>query len=286
MRRVLLLLFLASSLYGRLSSEPFISGDTFRAYANHVFDETGVNFDPAKVKEGDTIFVKVDFLENFFRAKHPYIKNRYVLITHNGDLPTPGVYVHYLNDRKIIAWFAQNVENCIHTKLIPIPIGVANRYWGHGSFDILSECSLLAKSKEKEHLLYMNINVGTYQQERQRVVNLFRNRSYVFASREKPFKEYLLDLAASKFVLSPRGNGIDCHRTWEALYMGAIPIVRSSSSDLLYKGLPVLIVQDWEEITEELLLQKWEELSPLLQDLEPIYYPYWHARIQKARAQA
>ncbi len=27
------------------------------------------------------------------------------------------------------------------------------------------------------------------------------------------------------FWLSPRGNGIDCHRTWEALYLDVIPIV-------------------------------------------------------------
>ncbi|CAF4378106.1 unnamed protein product, partial [Adineta steineri] len=27
------------------------------------------------------------------------------------------------------------------------------------------------------------------------------------------------------FWLSPRGNGLDCHRTWEALYLDTIPIV-------------------------------------------------------------
>ena len=32
-------------------------------------------------------------------------------------------------------------------------------------------------------------------------------------------------LLRSKYVLSPPGNGPDCHRTWESIYLGAIPIV-------------------------------------------------------------
>ena len=38
-----------------------------------------------------------------------------------------------------------------------------------------------------------------------------------------------------KFILSPSGAGPDCHRTWEALYMGCIPIVISSSIKELYE---------------------------------------------------
>ena len=50
------------------------------------------------------------------------------------------------------------------------------------------------------------------------------------------------------FWLSPRGNGLDCHRTWEALYLDIIPIVFSSSLDILYTDLPVLIINDWRDI--------------------------------------
>ena len=57
------------------------------------------------------------------------------------------------------------------------------------------------------------------------------------------------------FVLSPFGNGMDCHRTWEALLCGCIPIVRSSVFSSLFDGLPVLIVEKWEDITLTLLKQ-------------------------------
>ena len=56
------------------------------------------------------------------------------------------------------------------------------------------------------------------------------------------------------FVLSPHGNGLDCHRTWEALCLGCIPIVKTSAIDYLYEDLPVLIVKEWFDITKEILI--------------------------------
>lgn len=58
------------------------------------------------------------------------------------------------------------------------------------------------------------------------------------------------------FSVSPHGNGLDCHRTWEDLALGCIVIVKTSPLDALYEGLPVVIVKDWNEITED-NLNKW-----------------------------
>ena len=49
------------------------------------------------------------------------------------------------------------------------------------------------------------------------------------------------------------GHGMDCHRTWEALILGCIVIVKKSVLDVLYEDLPVLIVDNWSDITKELL---------------------------------
>ena len=50
------------------------------------------------------------------------------------------------------------------------------------------------------------------------------------------------------FGISPRGNGIDSHRTWEMLWFGMIPVVKSGPLDEMYEGLPVLIVGEWKEL--------------------------------------
>ena len=69
-----------------------------------------------------------------------------------------------------------------------------------------------------------------------------------------PRTQTWLNMLEYAFVLSPFGNGMDCHRTWEALLCGCIPIVRSSVFNELFDGLPVLIVDRWEDISLSLLV--------------------------------
>ena len=38
------------------------------------------------------------------------------------------------------------------------------------------------------------------------------------------------------------GNGEDCHRTWEAVLLGSIPIVRSSGIENLYQDAPIYVL--------------------------------------------
>uniref|UniRef100_A0A7S3NNZ7 RXYLT1 C-terminal domain-containing protein n=1 Tax=Aureoumbra lagunensis TaxID=44058 RepID=A0A7S3NNZ7_9STRA len=61
------------------------------------------------------------------------------------------------------------------------------------------------------------------------------------------FLNYYTALATSKFVLSPVGTGLDCYRHWEALALGAIPIVDYSPvTAVLFKDLPVLLLDNWD----------------------------------------
>ena len=56
------------------------------------------------------------------------------------------------------------------------------------------------------------------------------------------------------FVASPYGAGMDCHRTWEALILGCIPIIRViPAMKLLFDDLPVLIVDNWRDVSLKLL---------------------------------
>ena len=257
------------------SSEPYISGDTFRAHCDFIFDETGQSLNPFKVKNGNTIFVKTDYLSAFFSKIHPRIKKNYILITHNSDRAVTEKFSQFLKDTKIIAWFAQNVENYSHPKLHPIPIGLANKYWSHGNINLINEMLQILPNFKKDILLYMNFLVATHINERSIVANMFKDEPYCVLESPKEYGAYLRDLASSKFVLSPRGNGLDCHRTWESLLMGAIPIVKTSSLDPLYEELPVLIVRDWNEINYEFLLKKYEEINSKNYNFKKVYFEYW-----------
>ena len=78
-----------------------------------------------------------------------------------------------------------------------------------------------------------------------------------------------------KFVLSPRGAGEDCHRTWEAIIVGCIPIVKSSLLNELYEYLPILVVNDWTEINEHFLERKYAEITAKTYHMNKLNLEYW-----------
>uniref|UniRef100_A0A914PU79 Exostosin GT47 domain-containing protein n=1 Tax=Panagrolaimus davidi TaxID=227884 RepID=A0A914PU79_9BILA len=99
-----------------------------------------------------------------------------------------------------------------------------------------------------------------------------------------------MKLGNSKFVLSPPGNGIDCFRTWESLSMGAVPIVLKSELQPLYDEMPVMVVNDWKEVTEE-SMNKFsdEKIMKLDKDGVPLrpklWLRYWINRISKFQSE-
>jgi hypothetical protein len=73
--------------------------------------------------------------------------------------------------------------------------------------------------------------------------------------------EYYNKLKDHKFVISPEGNGIDCHRHYEAILCGCIPIIEENYyMKHKYKNMPVLFTKDYSEITPEYLNIKYNEI--------------------------
>lgn len=263
------------------SSYPYITPHTFMNFCDVVLDpDTGkIN---KKVQPGDVVFVRTDKLALFFDSIRPTIDCKYILMTAFHDNSIPGPYASRLDDPNLIAWFGINVDGTHHPKLHLIPIGITSRCFEFGNVAIVDESIKMRKSIDKTILLYMNFSVQN-DPERKLVYNMFRNKRYCKnCAREigrrcykLDMRGYWRDLGASKFVLSPRGYGLDCYRTWEAMMMGAIPIVISSSIDSVFDDLPVLIIKDWKEINPQFLESKWKEMSQKKYNLDKLYSDYW-----------
>ncbi|HSX26202.1 MAG TPA: glycosyltransferase family 2 protein [Chlamydiales bacterium] len=268
----------------RPDSLPYISGDTFRCVSDHIFDEDSPSLDPGKVKPGDTIFINLSHIKEFFDRYHPQIQSPYILISFNHDLPAPAEYRSMLEEEKLIAWFTQNPDIAGHPKLFPLPIGISNRHWNHSKNHpetISNTKKSLPQNPEIKYLLYVNFDPLTNPPVRKPIYDYFRAHvPFCTMVSYRPYAQFLCDLAQSKFVLSPHGGGLDCHRTWEAMYMGSFPLVKTSTLDPLYEGLPVLIVNDWTEITPEFLEGKYVEMKGKSYRLEKLYFDYWLKKIR------
>lgn len=90
-----------------------------------------------------------------------------------------------------------------------------------------------------------------------------------------------------KFIISPEGNGIDCHRHYEALLAGCIPIVEDNP--LIrekYASCPMLYTKTYKEITEPYLQKLYAEMLDTTYDFSCLflssYTPDQQTQIQTA----
>jgi hypothetical protein len=173
-------------------------------------------------------------------------KNKFVLVSHNSDYIITEKDIQKLDDSKIIHWFSQNV-NVLHNKLTCLPIGIANSQWPHGNIENFLKVTPI--SHDKKIGMYFYFNVGTCPTKRNDCKRILESKGFKFGS-NIPHDKYILDLATNmKYAVSPEGNGVDCHRTWECLYANVIPICkRTINADLLSKIYPIITVDDWNEV--------------------------------------
>lgn len=221
-----------------------------------------------------SLFVYTHILDTFFDQIYPLLKQPFVLVTHNSDAAVTEAYQKYLNDSKIIQWFAQNVEYK-HPKLIPLPIGLGNSQWPHGNLEIIQR--VIDEAHPKTNFVYKNFEPNTAPQYRLPVID--QTQSIPMAPK-KPYISYLRDMAQSVFCICPRGNGIDTHRMWEALYLKTIPIVPNCINNESFQDLPILMISDWTQLTPEFLKEKYNEYHNRLFNFEKLDLNYWRNRIQ------
>lgn len=143
-------------------------------------------------------------------------------------------------------------------KVIPAPYGVQRRMNPNDDrIEVLQNC--MNKEEEKVprsfRLIYVGINENSHE-ERKGLTKHFINESWATVETGRvDFETYLDKMWRCKFVLCPRGNAIDCHRNWETIYMRRVPVMkRTPMLEELYKDYQVLFVDDYSEVTEQLLL--------------------------------
>lgn len=247
----------------------FISGNRFKEKCNFSFNGEVLKKESSCVWDYQRIFIKTDFISQFFnrfRLTRPTI-----IVTHNSDYGVGGECLQHLNNPLIVKWYAQNVLTN-HPKLFSIPIGIANEEWPHGNTDQLN--NIIRQNIKKSNLIYANFNINTNIKERSFCLDCINKKGINLAA-PKAFAPYLQELAASYFTISPNENGIDCHKTWEALYLKTIPIVTDSINVRFYKNLPIEIISDWSKFdplkyTEKYYRKKWQNFT--IEQLDFINY--------------
>ena len=189
----------------------------------------------------------------------------------------------WLIDDKIIHWFAQNVL-IKHPKLTPIPIGLENAHYADAGYVPLYNKPLpLTKTRLPRILAWFNVH--TNPKERGQAIEILSKNTLVDIMRQRDSQpKYTSTVKKYRFIVSPPGNGEDCIRTWEAMLLGTIPIVKRSTGIEYFKNLhlPFMIIDSWdglEKLSEYDLITKYDLIMSQV-DRKPLYMEYWRDLIK------
>ena len=281
-----------------IKKEDYIDGNKFESMADLGFGDkytTQLPLDINKLiiflknfKEDrlPIIYVDSDRVKKFFTLIKE-IKIPFKLLSHNGDTTfTPKEVLE--RPSCILKWYGQNIDSKNNNDIISLPIGLERSHWSKKRYGInahkhnkIYEYSI--KNHKKDKLLYINFNPNTNKIKRGWIIPYFNNKNWAptrIGGIRGNIDHYLTDCIKSYFVLCPDGNGIDCHRNWEMLYMGVIPVIEKSYfHDKIYGDLPVLIVNDFKELTKELLEEK-KSFYEKKYNREKLKFSYWENMIK------
>jgi len=238
-------------------------------------------------------------IENFFNNKINLLKKKIILVTLETD--NLDIKLSQVNHPLVKHWFTWN-KPYQHEKITCLPIGL-NYDRQQNSLTKFLDFKTNFKIKEKK-LLCLNgsLNTNNTRQilynkvinEWNRFCDIIENVPFIKEYFQQSFVDGQIKIMVTdpesyykifnyKFILSPEGAGFDCHRTWEALYLDIIPIVLSSSINEIYEELPILVVNDWNEINENYLNDKYIEISLKKKrgeyKIEKMYLNYWINKI-------
>jgi hypothetical protein len=194
------------------------------------------------------------------------IDMKFIIFTNLEDTPIDNYIENKIPDNVL----SINAVNAIYhnNKIKPIPYGLQRKLSPNDNRLYLIESIINTNTVLPSKLLYINHSIQTNIKERSGINELFYNKEWATVASERVrYEIFLSEIMNHKFMICPIGNAIDCHRYWEVLYLRRVPVVKKHPYlEFLFKDLPVLFVKNFDEVTEEMLIEN-NNLFDQLQDV-------------------
>ena len=271
--------------FGRIGSYPYISGDTFlsisdgfvinnrKRHKDHRLDHhrEGALFIKSK-DEKNIIFIENDLLS--IKWVFDLAKKYKKVILHNGDKVPNKKLLKELVRNKIYV-FGTNLS--FNNKFMePIPIGIENAYYQkNGDLNYYNPINIAKIKIKKKSLLLVSFTTRNNSKVRSEYEYILK--SYNFKNKKfDNLKEYRKVLSSSYFVISPPGNGIDCHRTWEAFIHKTVPVIEKKYNLFPHIDLPILVVNNIRDFLNYSNKEKLKIYNKIMNKYyEKIYAQWW-----------
>jgi hypothetical protein len=205
-------------------------------------------------------------LDTFARAVLPTIEAPFILLTTDGDASVPSdlakdTVERLLANPFLVRWYSQNCDGD-HPRIKPFPIGLDL----HTPRSFATPAGLVRQLEtirqdrvdRRSPRLFCDFSISRGSRQRRELLEALDGCPHVDFLKRRVSQRAIWKLYSQyPLVLSTEGNGLDCHRTWELLYLGCIVVTKTSPLDPLYEGLPVIIVDDWREVRDPEAPGRW-----------------------------
>ena len=267
----------------RVSSFPFLSGDTFRLMAGTEFVEDGVQRFSGRPER--LAFVKADlaaqlsFADLYREWASSFGGELPILIVHNSDASIGGNSLRSLAASSRAVYCVNVTEE--FDNVYAIPIGLEN-----ASLNMNGRLKLYIDGFNPDPSVRTRRVLSSFHEQTNPAVRpharqVFEKSRFGYDGFQWKLGEYREELRRTKFVMCPPGNGHDTHRTWEGIYLGAVPVVlKGHLASTLIESNPIHAVDSYEEFVA-MSDEDLDELYLEVRAREPrsAYAPYWVQRI-------
>ena len=264
----------------------------------------------ADIGGGELVWVRVSWLPAFVEHVLPRVAGDFVLVTGDSDssLPTeaPEVAAALLDSPRVLHWYAQNYDGSApRDRMSPLPIGIdlhtlsERPAWGQGitspweqQAELDALVATLPPAAEREHAIHIDLGWSTYpspqprgarlRERRDEVSEILRANPLVVADPWLPRSELWRRRGRFAFAVSPHGNGLDCHRTWEALALGQVVLVPSSPLDPLFDDVRAFPFAAWTDLTADNLHRWLTEAAEIPYPSPALTSEGWANRMRRA----
>lgn len=236
-------------------------GDNSTSYVTNHTEKQSASLNGIKGKRG-IIWLRLGSTKNsdiviFARDIIHTLSGPTILITTDGDNSVPD----HLNKQdvdailkcdNIVAWYTQNLSNLEYSpKFHAYPIGLdLHSVGGKSVTDMIEMYTHIRNSHhvswvERPGFVWSDCHLtpskSGIRERWKRSMSKYHDMvdaTTVKLSRDELWEKY----CTYKYVVSLPGNGLDCHRTYEAAYYGAVVVTTHSSLDALFAKMNIAVV--------------------------------------------
>jgi hypothetical protein len=237
----------------RAVSYPYLSSDAFANLADckiESLDDLSDNSFLKNLRAANVVFCKSDILQDFLSSAGSYLRCR-VIVSGNSDQEFYDV--PQALPRSVRRVYLQNNFITHDARVVTLPIGLENYRLGVNGNPKFIERNRV-KNLAEEKILFGPFSFT--HSVRQEVFSEFNASKgpWEYVNDWIPPKRFNQLASTFKYVAAVRGNGVDTHRLWEAMYLGNVGLVLSDywSISLERLRLPIILVNEW---TQECVLE-------------------------------